>query len=226
VAGGAETIGIADDGGGRARYGRPTRLEIGAMLHPLPIGLPGFAALWTGFAAFAIALIAARRRRGPPDRGATRSARSIIGIAIQGAAFFVVAFGRAPAMIDPLSPLALGEAAVIAVMMAAAVALFSWASRTMGRNWSLVARTRSDHELVTTGPFAHVRHPIYSAMTLLLLALSIATGTELRLIVALPLYALGTWLRIAHEERLLHAAFGDAYAAYAARVPRFIPGLF
>jgi protein-S-isoprenylcysteine O-methyltransferase Ste14 len=96
----------------------------------------------------------------------------------------------------------------------------------MGRNWSVVARTRSDHELVTTGPFAWLRHPIYTALALLLIALSIAYGNAARLILALPIYALGTWLRIAEEERLLRDAFGAAYDAYAARVRRFVPGVF
>src|SRR3546814_1930029 len=54
------------------------------------------------------------------------------------------------------------QAAAVALLMATTVGLFVWASRTMGRNWSIVARTRADHRLVTTGPFAHVRseeHP-------------------------------------------------------------------
>jgi protein-S-isoprenylcysteine O-methyltransferase Ste14 len=63
-------------------------------------------------------------------------------------------------------------------------------------------------------------------MALLLLALAIGLGNEWRLIVTLPLYALGTWLRIVEEEKLLRAAFGPAYDAYAARVKRFAPGLF
>lgn len=191
------------------------------------IGLPGLATLALGFLAFALAVLAARARRGAADHGPQhRSQRSIAGIAVQSLAFFATAFGAGSAMLDPLSTLALGEAVVIALLMAAAVALFVWASRTMGRNWSVVARTRSDHELVTTGPFAHVRHPIYSAMGLLLLALAIGLGNEWRLVVTLPLYALGTWLRIAEEEKLLRAAFGPAYDAYAARVKRFVPGLF
>lgn len=191
------------------------------------IGLPGLAALALGFLAFAFAVLAARARRGAADQGPQhRSQRSIAGIAVQSLAFFATAFGAGSAMLDPLSALALGEAVVIALLMAAAVALFVWASRTMGRNWSVVARTRSNHELVTTGPFAHVRHPIYSAMGLLLLALAIGLGNEWRLVVTLPLYALGTWLRIAEEEKLLRAAFGPAYGSYAARVKRFVPGLF
>ncbi|TPG18864.1 isoprenylcysteine carboxylmethyltransferase family protein [Sphingomonas koreensis] len=192
-----------------------------------PVGLPGFAALSVGFVAFFLAVIAARLRRGVPDSGSQkRSGRSVLGIAIQAAAFFFVSVGNARTMLDPLSPLALGEALVIALLMAAAVALFVWASRTMGRNWSIIARTRSDHELITAGPFAYVRHPIYTALALFLVAVAIASGNAERLLIGLPLYALGTWLRIAEEERLLRDMFGAAYDGYAARVKRFVPGLF
>ena len=126
------------------------------MLYSYPVGLPGLAALALGFLAFVVAVLFARMRRGAADRGPQRrSQRSIVGIAVQCLAFFLTAFGIGSAMLDPLSPLALGEAVVIALLMAASVALFAWASRTMGRNWSVVARTRSDHTLVTTGPFPY-----------------------------------------------------------------------
>ena len=197
------------------------------MVQSYAIGLPGLAALGLGFLAFMIAVLVARTRRGAADAGPQRRSRwSIVGIAVQCVAFFLTAFGMAGAMLDPLSPLALGEAAAVALLMTASVALSVWASRTMGRNWSIVARTRSDHELITGGPFAYVRHPIYTAIALLLVALAIGLGNEWRLIVTLPLYALGTWLRIAEEEKLLHEAFGGSYDAYAARVKRFVPGLF
>jgi protein-S-isoprenylcysteine O-methyltransferase Ste14 len=195
-------------------------------MHSYAVGLPGLAVLAVGFLAFMLTVLAARLRRGmADDRPQRRSRRSIAGIAVQCLAFFLTAFGMAGAMLDPLSPLALGEAGGIALLMAMSVALFAWASRTMGRNWSIVARTRSDHELVTTGPFAYTRHPIYAAMALLLIALAIGLGNEWRLIVTLPLYALGTWLRIAEEEKLLRDAFGADYDAYAARTKRFVPGL-
>ncbi|MGN6374420.1 MAG: methyltransferase family protein [Sphingomonas sp.] len=196
------------------------------MLHPLAVGLPGLAALLVGSLAFLVALISARLGRDAEARaGETRARRSLLGIAVQAAAFMATSAGVVAVTLDPLSPLALGEAAVIASLMLAAVALFVWAARTMGRNWSLVARTRSDHQLVVSGPFAHIRHPIYTALALLLVALAVATGHAPRLIVTLPLYALGTWLRIAEEERLLRAAFGSRYDDYAARVKRFLPGL-
>ena len=76
----------------------------------------------------------------------------------------------------------------------------------MGAAWSLVARTRSDHRLATTGPFAYVRHPIYSGMALFMFALAIAYGHEWQLLVGVPLFMLGTWLRIREEERLLREA--------------------
>lgn len=109
--------------------------------------------------------------------------------------------------------------------MAATVGLFVWASRTMGRNWSVVARTRRDHTLVTAGPFAWIRHPIYTAMFLMMIALAIALGHVNRLFIAIPIYALGTVIRVRIEERLLRTAFGPTYREYAQRVKRFIPGV-
>jgi protein-S-isoprenylcysteine O-methyltransferase Ste14 len=95
----------------------------------------------------------------------------------------------------------------------------------MGRNWAVVAQTRSDHALVTSGPFAWVRNPIYLAIFTMQLAFAVAFGHWRALIVGVPLYWLGTWLRVAQEEKLLRAQFGEAYDAYARRVKRFIPGL-
>ncbi|WP_234419219.1 methyltransferase family protein [Sphingomonas sp. EC-HK361] len=190
-----------------------------------PVGLPGLAALAAGGLAFFLALIVARSRR-ERESGGKRSSRSIAGIVVQGLGMALVFIGPVSVRLDPLGAVAAGEAAVVTLLMAASVTLFVWSSRTMGRNWSLVARTRSDHELVTTGPFAHVRHPIYVAMALTMLATSIALGHERALLIGVPLFAIGTWLRISEEERLLRAMFGDEYGAYAARVRRFVPGVF
>ena len=171
----------------------------------------------------------AARGRGtntPEGGGGRKSAASWIGILIQGLAIGIVSFGPQRVVLDPMSPLALGEALIIALLMATAIALFVSASRTMGQNWSLVARTRSDHVLVTAGPFAYVRHPIYVALFEFMVAISIAFGHSGRLLIAVPIYAVGTWFRIVQEERLLRDMFGAEYDAYARRVKRFVPGLF
>jgi protein-S-isoprenylcysteine O-methyltransferase Ste14 len=187
-------------------------------------GLPGLAVLATGLLLFAATLIALRWRR-PVEGGSRRDAASLVGIGIQGLGGVIAASGPVRATLDPLGAAALAQAAVTGLLLAAALTLFVWATATMGRNWSLVARTRADHALVTTGPFARMRHPIYTALALVVIALAVALGHLPRLALALPVYALGTWLRIRIEERLLHAMFGATYEAYAARVKRFVPGL-
>lgn len=189
-------------------------------------GLPALAVVAVGLLGFVLAVVAARLRRGPEAARGVRSPRSVAGIVVQGLGIAAVAWNPAPATLDPLGAAALVQAALCAALMAGAIALFVWATRTMGRNWSLVARTRQDHALVTAGPFAHVRHPIYTAMALLLLAFAVGLGHLARLPLAIVLFALGTWLRIGEEERLLAAMFGADHAAYAARVRRFVPGVF
>lgn len=150
---------------------------------------------------------------------------SLLGVAAQ-----MVGIGLAsgPARIvgsGPLDGLDAPRTWIAALTIGGAVALFVWAAREMGVNWSIEARTRGDHRLVTSGPFAWVRNPIYLAMLLFLLSLAAATGHERALPLALPIFALGTWIRIRSEEALLRAQFGAEFEAYAARVKRFLPGL-
>jgi len=75
---------------------------------------------------------------------------------------------------------------------------------------------------VTRGPYAWVRHPIYTAMLGKVVACNFAFGHWLGLLLV-PIYVTGTMIRIRSEEKLLRAAFGPEYEAYARRVPAFIP---
>ncbi|MGN6820015.1 MAG: methyltransferase family protein [Sphingomonas sp.] len=201
------------------------------MLHRLPIdavGLPGLAAIMLGFLLFFIALIAARRRVARAGTVPTSQSASItwLWIAVQGLGIAMVGFGPILVALDPMSAKAIVEGVVILALMLGAVGLFDASSRAMGKNWALVARTRSDHTLVQSGPFAWVRNPIYVALTLFMIAMAIAFGHTRNLIVAAPIYLLGTWMRVSNEERLLRKQFGAAYDDYAARVKRFVPGIF
>jgi protein-S-isoprenylcysteine O-methyltransferase Ste14 len=82
---------------------------------------------------------------------------------------------------------------------------------------------RSDHQLVRSGPFAVIRHPIYVAMFLYLLSFGIAFGHFGQLLIAVPLYLCGAVIRIREEEKLLRAQFGDEHARYVREVPAFVP---
>jgi protein-S-isoprenylcysteine O-methyltransferase Ste14 len=158
------------------------------------------------------------------QRGAARkSRRSTFGILLQMAGFFAAGFGPVRIGAPSSSPSSIASVVAIVLLAGAAVALFAAASAAMGKNWSIVARTRSDHELVRTGPFALVRHPIYLALLLYLVAMAVAFGHFAQLLIAVPLYCAGAFQRIREEEKLLRAQFGDDHARYVREVPAFIP---
>nr|WP_315382785.1 isoprenylcysteine carboxylmethyltransferase family protein [uncultured Sphingomonas sp.] len=198
-----------------------------AIVAPAPVGVPALAALLIGLASFVAALLYVRLRRyRRGEAGAQVSSRSGHGIWLQGAGFFLVAFGPLRPTLQAASAASVGQAVVVAVLVGACIGLFLSAATAMGSNWSFAARTRQDHDLVTWGPFATIRHPIYTGLFAMLLAMATAFGHWRGLILGLPLFAWGTWIRVVEEEALLHARFGRQYEAYAARVKRFLPRLF
>ena len=201
------------------------------MLHYFPntpVGLPGLAAIMLGFLAFFVALLFARARvaRVPAAPLSQSAPVTRLWIIVQGIGIGIAGFGPIDVALDPMSAAAIGEATTVALLMVGAVGLFDAVSRAMGANWAIVAQTRSDHVLVQNGPFRWVRNPIYVALGLFMVAMAIAFGHWRNLVVAAPLYAIGTWMRVAREEALLRTQFGAAYDDYAARVKRFVPGLF
>jgi protein-S-isoprenylcysteine O-methyltransferase Ste14 len=191
---------------------------------PQPVGIPGLIVLLVGSALFFAALIRATLSRDAGDSG-KKSGVSRIGIGLQMAGFAITGFGPVRGSLPPAGPHAIGEAVAVALLMGGAFALFRAATRAMGANWSIAARMRDDHQLVTSGVFARLRHPIYTGMALFLAALAIGLGHYANLIAGVPLFAAGSFLRIREEERLLREKFGAAYDSYAASVRRFIPGL-
>lgn len=97
-----------------------------------------------------------------------------------------------------------------------------WARRALGRNWSASVVLKKEHELVATGPYAFVRHPIYTGLELLFLGSAIALGTRAGFLGFL-LTLCSCWIKLRQEERLMLRAFGEEYAAYARRTKRLIP---
>jgi protein-S-isoprenylcysteine O-methyltransferase Ste14 len=100
-----------------------------------------------------------------------------------------------------------------------------WARRTIGRNWSAIVTLKQDHELVTSGPYALVRHPIYTGLLFGFLGSAIALGQG-RGLLAVAIFYLAALRKYRMEERWMHERFGVAYDAYRAHVKALVPFLF
>jgi protein-S-isoprenylcysteine O-methyltransferase Ste14 len=121
------------------------------------------------------------------------------------------------------------EVATSVLAMCAALGsvwLITAAVKTLGKEWSLTARLVEGHKLATTGPYAYVRHPIYTGMLGMLVATGLAISHWTALLAALVIFFVGTIIRVRSEERLLREAFGEQFDDYARRVPAIVPGLY
>ena len=104
--------------------------------------------------------------------------------------------------------------------------LFCWWARIhLGRMWSISVTRKVNHHIVDTGPYALVRHPIYTGIITAAAALAAQRGTLLAF-AGLPLVVLAFWTKARLEERFLRAQLGpEAYDAYAHRTGMLFPGL-
>jgi protein-S-isoprenylcysteine O-methyltransferase Ste14 len=171
------------------------------------------------------------RKRPPKARVAKRDWTSLTGMFLQGAAYGFVWLN--PLRRKAFSPAQFGSQvlewalAVLAVAVAvASVWLVNSAARRLGKQWALAARLVEGHELIQDGPYRFVRNPIYTGMFGMLVATGLAAGRWLNLLIAIVLFAIGTYIRIRSEERLLRQAFGSEFEAYARNVPALIPGIY
>ncbi len=101
--------------------------------------------------------------------------------------------------------------------------LFSvWARRHLGKNWSQAVTLKENHELITSGPYALVRHPIYTGLLLAIVGCAVARG-EWRGLIAVALAFGALWQKLKLEEKWMHAQFGESYEAYSRRVSALVP---
>lgn len=97
------------------------------------------------------------------------------------------------------------------------------AVRHLGKQWQVRAGIVEHHQLITSGPYAIVRHPIYTGMLGLLIATGLAMSPYQIFVFASIVAIIGTLLRIQKEEILLHEQFGEVFGKYAASVPTLFP---
>lgn len=100
--------------------------------------------------------------------------------------------------------------------------LIIWAALTMRRHRTNILPHKAADQLVTDGPFAFRRNPIYLGDALIILALAEATK-NIWFAILVPVFMIAvTWLAILPEERHLEAKFGDAYKDYKARTRQWL----
>jgi len=97
-----------------------------------------------------------------------------------------------------------------------------WARLTIGRNWSNIMALKEKHELVQTGPYAFVRHPIYTGMSLAVLGTAMTTGS-LASYLGFGCMMIGLLMRIQSEDRLMARQFPESHPAYRQRTKKLVP---
>jgi protein-S-isoprenylcysteine O-methyltransferase Ste14 len=97
-----------------------------------------------------------------------------------------------------------------------------WARIHLGRFWSGTITLKENHELIRSGPYAFVRHPIYTGLLTAAAGTALARGTFSALL-GLALIGVVCWLKIRAEEKLLTNHFGDTYRNYRRQVAALIP---
>ena len=111
----------------------------------------------------------------------------------------------------------------IGIVFTAIGLIFSaWARHHLGSNWSQAITIKEDHRLITSGPYAFVRHPIYTGLLLALIGTAIAIG-KWRGLIAVALVFTVLMYKLILEEKLMQVQFGDSYKKYSRQVSALIP---
>lgn len=159
------------------------------------------------------------RRQNVDAKIAVKAPVSKWGISLVMLSFFVVWLRVQPTGFEK-SSLSL----VVSMFLGPPSVILVWvASRRLGKQWRLQAAVNEDHELIQSGPYRLVRHPIYLSMFGMLLATAACWAWWPMALVAVILFLTGTEIRIQAEDRLLAERFHDSFTAYRSKVRAYIP---
>jgi protein-S-isoprenylcysteine O-methyltransferase Ste14 len=108
------------------------------------------------------------------------------------------------------------------LLTAAGVTIAFWARWHLGANWSGVVTLKEGHELIRTGPYRAIRHPIYTGILLALLGTAVAAG-EVRGLLAVALAGLSFYWKARREESFLTQEFGEKFGTHVKQTGMFLP---
>ncbi len=104
----------------------------------------------------------------------------------------------------------------------AAVLFWTWTQVTLDTQWSAQLQLTQNHHLITTGPYTHIRHPLYASVFGWCVVLSLLTANWIFIAVC-ALSIIGLLWRIPKEEQMMIDAFGDEYRTYMKHSGRIFP---
>ncbi len=137
-------------------------------------------------------------------------------------------FGRwigVPALDRQLYEVTVAIAVAGLVAVVAGVGFSIWARLMLGGNWSGVVTVKENHELVRSGPYRVVRHPIYTGILLGMLGSAVQRGW-VHAFVGVLLCVLSYWLKSRIEERFMVQSFGEQYVQYRHEAKALVPFVF
>ncbi|MGY5859382.1 MAG: protein-S-isoprenylcysteine O-methyltransferase [Candidatus Thorarchaeota archaeon] len=100
-----------------------------------------------------------------------------------------------------------------------------WIHRALGEHWSMMLKLGEEHKLVTTGPYARIRHPMYTFFYILAISTALISANLFVGVFGIVAWTLLYVMRINDEEAMLIDEFGDEYKEYIERTGRLLPKL-
>ena len=149
----------------------------------------------------------------------TAMAPTVAGLLLEVLAIAIALAFRLPPSQPP------GPVRVLASIAAGVIsAALSWtAAKHLGKQFRVNAGLYEDHELVRTGPYGIVRHPVYSSILAILLSTILLLTPWRWAAVSLAFFVVGTEIRVHTEDNLLASRFGREFAEYRKEVPAYVP---
>ncbi|NEZ56899.1 isoprenylcysteine carboxylmethyltransferase family protein [Leptolyngbyaceae cyanobacterium CCMR0082] len=112
------------------------------------------------------------------------------------------------------------------VTFAIALYLFWRSHHDLGKNWSPTLQVREDHTLITKGIYQNIRHPMYTAIWLWVIAQALLLTNWIVGLSGVITFGTLYFFRVGNEENMMLEQFGEQYQAYRQRTKRLVPFLF
>lgn len=179
-----------------------------------------FPAMWIGYFAYWSAMSKDVKETTRSESATSRLVRTVLMLC--AIALLALPHVPLPLVNRRFLPLGVVYFWIGAAITAGGLVFSVWARRHLGKNWSQKVTVKKDHELIVSGPYSLVRHPIYTGLLLGLLGTAVARG-EWRGLLAVALVFAALWHKLRLEEKWMRAQFGEPYEAYARRVAALVP---